>query len=510
MIPVIIIFTFTVMFFSIGPFGAFPLNDDWIYALAALKTAEHFHFAVPGPQLVWAIPQTIFGAMCFKIFGFSHFYLRILTFLTAVAGLIGFDQLLLLRKVRKHARLLANLCLIGFFPFLPLAASSMSDIYFFSLWIYACLAFEIAFKTDQNKMWVIGSLLIMLCSLERQFGIVLAAAVLVYGCVLKSTSLRKVILIVILPMIITGMMMILWRYFPHALKVPLFQYPSVQQRVGNLFCVLLYLGTGVFPFVLASWNWKVKRFPVGLMVGFFLIMSGTWLIAPWNFRADISGGGMPFFGNLLSRYGFFMQGEVLQGFREILFGEWFWKFYTLIGIIGAVFISFELWRLKRDWFKDWSFTGLASMLYLAVIIIIRNPLFDRYLLPVLAGLLLYLAASLPVPSFRMNRVLSIAGALCFIFFSTLLTQDYFRWNEAKWTAANWAVAQGHQALSIDGGYEWTGWHKYLDPQPDENNHSEKIIISFSELENTTIMKKFPYESWMRKGHLFCLMKNSSK
>jgi hypothetical protein len=72
------------------------------------------------------------------------------------------------------------------------------------------------------------------------------------------------------------------------------------------------------------------------------------------------------------------------------------------------------------------------------------------------------------------------------------------------------VAQGHQALSIDGGYEWTGWHKYLDPQPDENNHSEKIIISFSELENTTIMKKFPYESWMRKGHLFCLMKNSSK
>ncbi|MCX5848620.1 MAG: hypothetical protein NTW65_04150 [Deltaproteobacteria bacterium] len=508
MAPIVVLLIFAFVFFSIGPFGSFPLNDDWAYALAALKTSENImipHLAWTIPQSPWAIPQIILSAIWIKILGFSHFNLRILTFLIASAGLWGFDRILLLQNVNRYTRILAALCLIGFSPFLPLSASSMSDIYFFTLWIYACLTFELAFRTDKDKIWIIGFLLILLCSLERLFGIVIAIAVLIYSCFLKSTSFRKLVLFTVCSLSIIGIIVVIWNHFPSPLKEPLLQYPSIKQRVGNFFCVFLYLGVGVLPFALASLNWKVKKFPYGLIVVFFLFILGTWLIAPWNFRTNISGGTMPFFGNLLSRYGFFMQDEVLNGFREAMFGEWFWKLYTLISIIGAVFILGELWRSKQNWLKNWSFTGIASLLYLAIIITTRNPFFDRYLLPAFAGLLLYLATSLPTPLFKINRICSITGALCLIFFSTLVTQDYFRWNEAKWTAANWAVAQGYSPLTIDGGFEWNGWHHFNNTKQNENQFPAKIIISFSELNGTSALKEFSYESWVRKGSIYCLL-----
>ena len=115
MVPISLLLIFAALFFALGPFGSFPLNDDWVYALSALKTSENLHFTVQGPQSTWAIPQIIISAIWIKVWGFSHFKLRVLTLLIALAGLLGFDRLLILRNVNKHTRILAGLCSLGVF-----------------------------------------------------------------------------------------------------------------------------------------------------------------------------------------------------------------------------------------------------------------------------------------------------------------------------------------------------------------------------------------------------------
>jgi hypothetical protein len=506
MIPVALILTLCVAFSAVGPGGAFPLNDDWVYALAAIKTLESSQFTVIGPESAWAIPQTLLSAVWIKIFGFSPFKLRILTLLVASAGLFGFDRLLLLRNANVFTRIVAGLCLIGFFPYLPLTASSMTDLYFFTLWIYACLALELALQNNKGTTWAIGGLALLLCSLQRQFGVVIAIALLFCWYRSRSAPLGKVISVCLASVIPVCVTTVFWSHVPNVTPVDLIQFPSISQRIGNIFCVVLYLGVGVLPLLVMCLLKKHKKLNYDSIGFLLLVVIGTLFIAPLNFRGYISNGAMPFFGNLLSRHGMFMEGEVLNGTREILFSGLFWKFYTVLAIAGATFIVHELFLAKNKLFTNGSLTSIASLLYLAVVVITRNPLFDRYLLPVYSGLLLYLATSLPLPSSRGGRICAIGGAISLIVFSTVITQDFFRWNEAKWKAAEWSKEQGYTADMIDGGYEWNGWHQYTKANPIESL-DKRIIISFSELDGTTTLKSFPYDSWIRKGTMVsCLLR----
>jgi hypothetical protein len=487
-------------FFAVSPSGEFPFNDDWVYLLSALKTFETNKFAIIGPESAWGLPQTILGAIWIKCFGFSPFKLRLLTLLFAAAGVYGFDRILQIKNVNGFTRLLAGLCLIGFFPYLPLAASSMTDLYFFALWIYACLNLELALQNDNNKNWLAGSIFILLCSLERQFGIVIALALLMCGCVMKPAHRGKWVsasLVLIITVYITNS---IWSH-----SLLLFQNPSVQERIGNIFCAVLYLGIGFLPLALLCPVRKSAKLPYDIIALFLLFIVGTVFIAPMNFRGTIfSHGTMPFFSNILSRHGMFMDGEILNGTRKVLLGSSFWQFYTLLCIIGATFMVRELWRSKVNWRSNLPLTTLSTLLFFAVVVITRNPLFDRYLLPVFAGLLLSVAPVLPLPSSRSCRLIALGGSLCFILFSALVTENAFRGNEAKWQAATWAVAQGYPHQVVDGGYEWNSWHGYQLDNTSKEPATKKIIISYSPMTNTVVLQSFPYKSWLGNGSLYCL------
>jgi 4-amino-4-deoxy-L-arabinose transferase-like glycosyltransferase len=84
-----------------------------------------------------------------------------------------------------------------------------------------------------------------------------------------------------------------------------------------------------------------------------------------------------------------------------------------------------------------------------------NGLYDRYLLPVLPGLL---AATAYVVRERRTAVpLLLLGAIVFAGWSVPWQREYLARQAAVWTVAQDLVHQGIAADQIDAGYEWAGW-----------------------------------------------------
>ncbi|MFN8636495.1 MAG: hypothetical protein U0893_21825 [Chloroflexota bacterium] len=86
-----------------------------------------------------------------------------------------------------------------------------------------------------------------------------------------------------------------------------------------------------------------------------------------------------------------------------------------------------------------------------------NGIYDRYLLPVLPGLLAIGAyasrgrrAALPI---------LLVGVLLFAGWSVSWQREYMARQTAVWTVAQTMVAAGIPAAEIDAGYEWNGWSR---------------------------------------------------
>jgi hypothetical protein len=84
-----------------------------------------------------------------------------------------------------------------------------------------------------------------------------------------------------------------------------------------------------------------------------------------------------------------------------------------------------------------------------------NGLYERYLLPVLPGVLAL--AAYAVRERRVAVPLFLAGAVLFAGWSVGWEREYLARQTAVWTVARALVEAGIPASEIDAGYEWAGW-----------------------------------------------------
>jgi len=100
-------------------------------------------------------------------------------------------------------------------------------------------------------------------------------------------------------------------------------------------------------------------------------------------------------------------------------------------------------------------------------------------------------------------------------FSLAATHDYLSWNRARWKALNHLVHEKHiSPRSIDGGFEFNGWHNY-DPQYRYQAgkswwwvHQDDYIISFGPITGYQKVETYHYSRWLPggKGKIFILHK----
>jgi hypothetical protein len=84
-----------------------------------------------------------------------------------------------------------------------------------------------------------------------------------------------------------------------------------------------------------------------------------------------------------------------------------------------------------------------------------NGVYDRYLLPVLPGLLAVLG--LAVHRQRAAGPVLLCAVLAFAGWSVPWQQEYMQRQTAVWSVAEQLVADGIAPEQIDAGYEWAGW-----------------------------------------------------
>jgi hypothetical protein len=203
----------------------------------------------------------------------------------------------------------------------------------------------------------------------------------------------------------------------------------------------------------------------------------------------------PLFGNMISVYGLFNESDILTGKREKIFGTTWIRAFDLLGLLGILGMIVRFpgapWARPRKvevpcppGAATGGFGGVLVMAgaLLIPMFLVRGRYFDRYLLPTLPALWVALAMCGAVRT-RVRAVTSVALLAALAAFSTTITSDYFRWNEARWEAAEALVRRGVAANRIRGGYEWFGTYGGPDngigSHPSCNLADFDYILSFS-------------------------------
>ncbi len=142
------------------------------------------------------------------------------------------------------------------------------------------------------------------------------------------------------------------------------------------------------------------------------------------------------------------------------------------------------------------------------IFLLRGVCIDRYLLPTLPSVWVALAmcGATQSPARKVASVILIGTLAAF---SITIASDYFRWNEAKWAAAEGLERRGVPASRIQAGYEWGGFKGFDVPWPRADISGFDYVIAFSrELESCREIDAIPWESiWPPHDRRIYVLKN---
>ncbi|MBN1424432.1 glycosyltransferase family 39 protein, partial [Candidatus Fermentibacteria bacterium] len=143
-IALLLIGVASVMAFLINPRGEFPLNDDWLYARVVQQFLDTGRLMRPPLAAVSLVAQTLWGATCSAVFGFSHTTLRLSSVLLYLLAALATAGAVARRAKTSHAAfaglliLLSPLGLVSAFSFMPEPALAAAV----AITVLACVLWE--------------------------------------------------------------------------------------------------------------------------------------------------------------------------------------------------------------------------------------------------------------------------------------------------------------------------------------------------------------------------------
>jgi hypothetical protein len=489
-----------------GPWGNYPLNDDWSYARTARKLAETGTLAVDPASQAAVVGQALLATPIIWLFGFSHTLLRLLTIAFGTLGLWAVDRLLRLASCPADVRL-PCLLLLAFNPlYFYSSATFMTEIYGLVLVLLAAVLWFLGRSRSAPEGPVVG------------VGVALAAGGIIgatfwirqtyvvwFGALLGASALRLVLdrdwarcRRSILPAAcgVGIFALVVGLYFPWAWSTRNFP-AEFSKTLGAMsapdgatwslqaFVYLAYMSVFLAPLLLlirARDNWKRA---LGAAAALVIV---SWLgaervaaengpeiaMAAWLRRT------FPYLHNL-----FFNAGIGPVTLAEVYHAEtpvWpHWPNAYFRGLHVYSILAVGLWALLltrlRSLLKGgrqltvevFFFGVLGAGLSLALTIqAFQMKVLDRYHLPGVLGGVLAIGAFLGFQSgSETTGARRWPGRLAFgvpwlllSLFTAAGLHDHFRWNDARWTLVNDWLAEGHSPLFLQGGYEVNAWLNY--------------------------------------------------
>ncbi len=500
--------------FVAAPWGAHPMNDDWTHLRPIADWLTTGRFSYPAWLSAFMYVPIAYGMALTKIFGFSFLLFR-LTNIALAAGTLVLSFLTLRRSGISVQVALLTTALLGANPmFLLLATTAMGDIaalFFLTLAVFChAAAFDQRPVRISSRWLAAGSAAFALAFFTRQtvapylLGVLVGLAVQRRG----RWRLRPVAAAVAGPVFLAAALIALLR-FPLPTQTATHLLPegwSVLRHVSlQAWQFLLLGGLFVLPVVPAAMRQKpgavfAPSFVATLLVSLILPAAALW-------KGELVLG----LGNLLTPSGLGPTTEVLQGTLPPLFGKGTLGALTVVCFLSAAVALRLLWLTRPALLasvRRWAFLWAYAALTLVVLLFVQS--FDRYLLLLLPAASVALAVALDARPW--SRPLAALGVAAMLAVSVVGTHDAHAWQRARWTLGERLLASGAPVDSIEGGYEWDGWHLYgreRETLPERYTppwapwwvkelfpgHPMAVILAFSELGGYRAVDSEPVRAW---------------
>lgn len=470
----------------VNPCGEFPLNDDWLYA----RTVETFlcegRIVRPPLAAVSLVFQTLWGAGFASIFGFSHTVLRFSNLLLHLLGAVALSTVVFRLTGKRIMGMLAGLTLL----FSPLALLSA----FTFMWepsLVAMVAFSLLALNDWERTyrWRAGVPLwffTFAAVLVHPMAMVLPIWLVVRG--FGSGFIRKAWPGVLA--LVGGLFFLGWYFGTGSSETMTGFWMERSLAIESPFRIfsrlpgaIVYLGLFLLPVGLPSFS--VKRALVPLLFLFWAAGQGLWA----GGQAPVP---LPSLENVLTPSGLGFVG--LRGEPPVM-GDLPWFVISVLAVISALGLLGRLEFLRRLplWcpvllaILPWvgrivlgasmvraGLFGLAALAAWAVwfwpnfrergiralalvwlfLLVGLPPFYDRYLIVLLP----LLAAGL-MPRMRPSMLVAWSSVVVMAVGSVIGVHDHLAVNRSRWELLNdLTVAHNMDPSTIDGGYEWAGWH----------------------------------------------------
>ena len=508
---------FLIVEFIICPTGDFPLNDDWAYAksIEVYNRTKVFYFsnwiAIP------FISQFLIGLSFSKFFGFTFFGLRVITILISFINLLTFYKILDSFHLKENLKLIALLV----FAFNPLTISLgntfLPDIY---ILFFTLISFHFMLKMINNGggfNYVLFIIFTLFGTLNRQTGILIPFIFLILYYVLSKKN-KKNLLISILPFSLNIIALISLEFIlkshgilPDNYNLQLSRiidsithptFSTIQQIGINFITSCICLGIFILPLTILNFKNHLKQIHQFSLVkwGFYLFL--LIIIC----KVLLTGLINPFIGNMFYSFG---TGPVLMtGFNTdklqtySIIGKFILILLNISGAISFYFAFFSIVKsinLKTVSKDNWLNLFFVLLFFIYLIPLCFNYTNDRYLLLLLP---FFIVSYFKYCETEFNLYLFISLFSPIFFFSVASNYDYFRINDAKWSALN-ELTNKKLVLpqNIDGGFEFNGWYlsESINYDPSHEGRwwwiaNEEYILSPKKRKGFKIETRIPFKN----------------
>lgn len=516
--------------------GNFPLNDDWSYAQSTKVFVESGRIELTGWTSMPLITQTLWGSLFCSFLGFSFEALRLSTIVLSIIGII-FCYLIFHESTKRiDSKFFATL-LIAINPiYFLLSTTFMTDIPFFTFSTISTFFFLRFFKTENKYHFIIAFVFIVAASFIRQIGVlVLLSFALTYSLNKYNTIQKKIYLL--LSVISLILLLVIFQFLINSAvdnslvnnhrMYKLLDAFTIGNVFGlipllkNCFFALIYIGLFLFPFLINHSFILSKKYLFIKSKFYLTIFAFSVLIL---ILLIIFNKLLPLRPNIIWKYGLgpatLKDVDILELPHVYQIPQAIWILLTLIGIIGSILIIITIFLyLKENKFKELIYSDSPSIfifitICLILMILSLSNFYDRYLLPLLPLVIFLILKSNSkeiVTGNHFRKNISYLILTLITLFTVYETQNYFSWNRCRWKTIKYLTDDLKiHPDNIDGGFEYNGWVGY-DPNyiPAKPKswwwvRDDSYIVTFGELENYTVIKKFEYHSFLKKKYLYAL------
>jgi len=489
------------------------------------------------------------GAKLFaKLFGLSYMTLRVSVICLSFAGAVAlYYWARALERTRLESLFLALLFATSPLVF-SLSYSFMTDVPGASLILAGLLVQAHCARRDGVFLYLLAGVTACVGYLVRQTAALpaLVLAVSMVPAVLQKRARARDLLALIIPLAVVVNAHRYWLERVHGLP-----YQALSFRVAGLVPLLglamaeattasLYL----FPLVVCLWGTRARTYAwasrssklvVGIVFTCALALTavfGVGLPAPYTQHV----------GDTYLGYET-IAGDTLSG-PHLDVGPVSLNVFSLATVVGLVSLSaaavFVIIDLRRRW-RSWSQTlagvcplspgdqaGVCGVALLGVLVTQAYP-FDRYLVPVIPVLAMYLLSRLPRDSGLLRSPVPWIVLGIFATTSVVGTQDFFARARARWQLVDRLVEAGIAPRDIMAGFEHAALYAFAphyrqhervrpylldlpEAERDARLRAEDPTVIWQDLKSNVVryrpvvgvppMLEVPWASWVRSGGVF--------